>query len=47
MVTYPCPARPGAGDFFAMAADRGLDADFHVDETMDPSVETLRDIAEL
>ena len=29
------------------AEARGLDADFHVDETMDASVETLRDIAEL
>jgi cytosine deaminase len=47
MVTYPVP---DLGDrlegFFHMAAARGLDADFHVDETMDPSSETLRMIAE-
>ncbi|MDE4175341.1 cytosine deaminase [Phaeobacter sp. PT47_59] len=30
--------------FFEIAAERGLDTDFHVDETMDPSFETLRDI---
>ena len=48
MVTYPMPdLRDRVKGFFAQAAARGLDADFHVDETMDPSVETLRDIAEL
>lgn len=31
--------------FFAAAADRGTPIDFHVDETMDPGVNTLRDIA--
>ncbi|MGB0499371.1 MAG: cytosine deaminase [Rubricella sp.] len=33
--------------FFAMAQARGLAADFHVDETGDPSVATLRTIAEV
>jgi cytosine deaminase len=48
MVTYPMPdLRDRLRGFFAQAAARGLDADFHVDETMDPDVETLRDIAEL
>jgi cytosine deaminase len=48
MVTYPMPdLRDRLKGFFAQAAARGLDADFHVDETMDASVETLRDIAEL
>lgn len=32
--------------FFSIAAERGLDVDFHVDETMDPTFETLRDICE-
>lgn len=31
--------------FFEMAGERGLSADFHVDETMDPGSETLRTIA--
>jgi cytosine/creatinine deaminase len=47
MVTYPIPdlkARLLA--FFRLAAERGLPADFHVDETGDPSVATLRVIAE-
>jgi cytosine/creatinine deaminase len=48
MVTYPVPdLRDRIRGFFAQAEARGLDADFHVDETMDPGVETLRDIAEL
>jgi cytosine deaminase len=48
MVTYPMDdLRDRIAGFFAQAAARGLDADFHVDETMDASVETLRDIAEL
>jgi len=47
MVTYPVPDLDARIDlFFEMAAARGLDADFHVDETMDPSSETLRQIAE-
>ncbi|MDG4647171.1 cytosine deaminase [Roseibacterium sp. SDUM158017] len=48
MVTYPMgDLRDRIRGFFAQAAARGLDADFHVDETMDAGVETLRDIAEL
>ncbi len=48
MVTYPVPdLEDRIRGFFAQAADRGLDTDFHVDETMDASVETLRDIATL
>lgn len=48
MVTYPVPDLPNRlRGFFAQATARGLDADFHVDETMDPSVETLRLIAEI
>ncbi len=47
MVTYPLPdiARR-IRDFLAMAAARGLTADFHVDETQDPTSNTLRAIAE-
>jgi len=47
MVTYPMDdLKDRLTGFFAMAAARGLDADFHVDETMDAGVETLRLIAE-
>ena len=47
MVTYPSPDLQAQLDaFFAAAEARGLDADFHVDETMDASVDTLRDIAQ-
>ncbi|MBF9030104.1 cytosine deaminase [Rhodobacterales bacterium HKCCE3408] len=45
-----CPSelvRDEVEAFFAAAADRGMDLDFHVDETMDPNVNTLRDIAEV
>ena len=46
-VTYPVPdLQNRLNVFFSMAAERGLDADFHVDETGDPSVATLRTIAE-
>ncbi|MEM1039165.1 MAG: cytosine deaminase [Pseudomonadota bacterium] len=46
-VTYPMPdLAERLETFFAMAAERGLDADFHADETGDPSVATLRTIAE-
>ncbi len=47
MVTYPVPdlAQRLRG-FFRMAEARGLSADFHVDETMDATSETLRAIAE-
>jgi cytosine/creatinine deaminase len=47
MVTYPVA---GLQDhllaFFKLASERGLEVDFHVDETMDPASETLRAIAE-
>jgi len=32
--------------FFGVAAERGLDTDFHADETMDPTVNTLAQIAQ-
>ena len=47
MVAYPLadlPARLRA--FFRLAADRGLPADLHVDETLDPASACLRAIAE-
>ncbi|MGS4946238.1 cytosine deaminase [Meridianimarinicoccus sp. RP-17] len=48
MVTYPVPdLRVRLEGLFRLAADRGLAADFHVDETMDPASETLRMIAEV
>ena len=48
MVAYPMPdLRDRLRGFFRLATDRGLSADFHADETMDPSVETLRAIAEV
>ncbi|MEM7487744.1 MAG: cytosine deaminase [Pseudomonadota bacterium] len=48
MVTYPVPdLKERLLGFFRMAEARGLDADFHVDETMDASSETLRLIAEV
>ncbi|MEL6563254.1 MAG: cytosine deaminase [Pseudomonadota bacterium] len=48
MVTYPVPdLRDRLHGFFRLASARGLDADFHVDETMDASSETLRLIAEV
>ncbi len=47
-VTYPDPdLRDRLRMFFRMAANRGLAADFHVDETGDPEVATLRDIAQV
>ena len=47
-VSYPDPdLEDRLRLFFRMAAERGLDADFHVDETMDASVRTLRTIAEI
>jgi cytosine deaminase len=47
MVTYPLPdVRDRVTGFLQMAAERGLSADFHVDETLDPSSNTLRMIAE-
>lgn len=48
MVTYPVPdVETRVREFFDLAAARDLEADFHVDETMDPSAETLRTIAEV
>jgi len=48
MVSYPDPnLRDWLSQYMAAASDRGLDLDFHTDETMDPEVNTLKDIAEL
>ncbi|THH34423.1 cytosine deaminase [Aliishimia ponticola] len=45
--TYPGPDQAKEiAAYFAAAEARGLDLDFHVDETMDPSVNTLKDIAQ-
>ncbi len=47
LFTYPMPDMPDRlRHFFRLAAMRGLDVDFHADETMDPSVNTLAQIAE-
>ena len=47
MVAYPVPdLKERLLGFFKLASKRGLAADFHVDETMDASSETLRMIAE-
>ena len=47
MVTYPVPdVAKRIRTFFDLAGTRGLATDFHVDETMDASSETLRAIAE-
>ena len=47
MVTYPvADVRQRLLEFFDLAGDRDLEVDFHVDETMDPTAETLRLIAE-
>ncbi|MFL4470075.1 cytosine deaminase [Tateyamaria armeniaca] len=47
MVTYPVPdLKDRLLGFFRMATARGLAADFHVDETMDATSETLRLIAQ-
>jgi len=46
-VTYPIPdLKPRLLAFFRLAEARGLHTDIHVDETGDPSVATLRVIAE-
>jgi cytosine deaminase len=46
MVTYPLPdIAARIRDFFGLAGRLGLTADFHVDETLDPSANTLREIA--
>ncbi|MEM1267003.1 MAG: cytosine deaminase [Pseudomonadota bacterium] len=47
MVLYPVPdLRPRILAFLRLAEDLDLHADFHVDETMDPSSECLRVLAE-
>jgi cytosine/creatinine deaminase len=47
LVTYPVPdLRERLRAFFKLAMDRGLEVDFHADETGDASVATLRVIAE-
>ena len=47
MVTYPLPdIATRIRDFLGMAAARGLAADFHVDETLEPTSNTLKMIAE-
>ena len=47
MVTYPLPdISTRITQFFDMAAMSGLHADFHVDETLDPTSNTLHAIAE-
>ncbi|NRB02177.1 MAG: cytosine deaminase, partial [Rhodobacteraceae bacterium] len=47
MVSYPVPRlKEHLVTFLKMAQDRGLAVDLHVDETIDPGVETLRMIAE-
>ncbi|MEM6637210.1 MAG: cytosine deaminase [Pseudomonadota bacterium] len=46
MVTYPVPDLDDRlRCFFGLAEERGLEVDFHVDETMDPASATLRQIA--
>ncbi|WP_298962185.1 cytosine deaminase [uncultured Roseibium sp.] len=46
-VTYMIPdLERHLEDVFRAAMDRGLDLDFHVDETLDPAAVTLRHIAE-
>lgn len=47
MVSYPMAGlEPLLNDFFSLAANRHLAVDLHVDETLDPSVETLRAICQ-
>jgi cytosine deaminase len=47
MVTCPVPTLPERLDaFLTHAVARGLDVDFHADETLDPASNTLRAIAE-
>ena len=47
IVTYPVPdIQKRLTEFFDLAGKRGLEVDFHSDETMDPTSETLRLIAE-
>lgn len=45
LVTYPIEGLlPKLCEFLSIAATRDLEVDFHVDESMDPNCETLRDI---
>ena len=47
LVTYPvADLRDRLLQFFQLAGERGLEVDFHTDETMDAASETLRMIAE-
>ena len=47
LFTYPMPDLPDRlRHMFRLAADRGLNVDFHADETMDPTVNTLSQIAQ-
>lgn len=47
LFTFPMPDMPARlRRFFQLAADRDLSTDFHADETMDPTVNTLAQIAE-
>lgn len=47
-VAYPMPdLKDRLRAFFRLAAERGLAADFHADETNDPAAATLRAIAEV
>jgi cytosine deaminase len=47
LFTFPMPDMDARlRQFFQMAAERGLSVDFHADETLDPRVNTLRQIAE-
>lgn len=47
LFTFPMPDMPARlRRFFQQAADRGLHTDFHADETMDPTVNTVAQIAE-
>ncbi len=46
LFTFPMPDMPARlTRVCQLAADRGLDVDFHADETMDPTVNTLAQIA--
>lgn len=46
MVAYPVPdIEDRVSAFFEIASARGVEADFHVDETLDPASETLRVVA--
>ena len=47
LVTYPVPnLREQLRGFFQLALDRGLEVDFHADESGDPNAATLRMIAQ-